>query len=90
MCADGRTAQVMQSQMIGMQSTLDRILHAVQQPQPPMYQHGRDPGQPIMSGPLPPIRAPDMYDSPSPRMGKVFPPLPGFAPPVRADAPGYF
>ncbi|GJE94983.1 Zn(II)2Cys6 transcription factor [Phanerochaete sordida] len=67
---------VMQSQMIGMQSTLDRILAAVQQP-PPMYNHGRD----SMSGPLPPIRTADMYDPPSPRAGKVFPPLPGFAPP---------
>ena len=71
----------MQSQMIGMQSMLERILQAVQQPPPPLYNQARD-GAPLMP-PLPPIRTPDMYEPPSPRAGKVFPPLPGFAPPVR-------
>ena len=76
-------SQVMQSQMIGMQSMLERILQAVQQPPPmPMYNQSRDPNAPMM-GPLPPMRAPDMYEPPSPHAGKVFPPLPGFAPPVR-------
>ena len=70
----------MQSQMIGMQSTLDRILSLVQQQPPSIYGHGREP---VVGGPLPPIRTPEMYDPPSPRTGKVFPPLPGFAPPVR-------
>ncbi|KIP11627.1 hypothetical protein PHLGIDRAFT_99458 [Phlebiopsis gigantea 11061_1 CR5-6] len=72
---------VMQSQMIGMQSMLERILQAVQQPPPmPMYNQARDPNAPMM-GPLPPMRAPDMYEPPSPHGSKVFPPLPGFAPP---------
>ena len=71
--------QVMQSQMIGMQSSLDRILSAVQtqngnapQLYTPMEAH-RD-GNPIThrngfdAGPAPAVRS--------------FPPLPGFAPPV--------
>ncbi|KAI0088000.1 hypothetical protein BDY19DRAFT_892049 [Irpex rosettiformis] len=66
---------VMQSQMIGMQSTLDRILSAVQQGPPPGF---RD--QPS----APPIRGPDVYNPPPSadhRTGRIFPPLPGFAPP---------
>ena len=66
-------AQVMQSQMIGMQSTLDRILSAVQQGPPPGFREQAP-------------RAPDVYNPPPSadhRTGRVFPPLPGFAPPVR-------
>ncbi|KAI0341976.1 hypothetical protein BDW22DRAFT_1358086 [Trametopsis cervina] len=65
---------VMQSQMIGMQSTLDRILSAVQQG-PHQGLREQPPG--------PPMRGPDMY-SPQPtdhRSNRSFPPLPGFAPP---------
>lgn len=66
----------MQSQMIGMQSSLDRILSAVQTPSLPPSQS--------MYPPLPPRETafpssrPDHY--PSPR--RQFPPLPGFAAPV--------
>ena len=67
----------MQSQMIGMQSTLDRILTAVQHGPPPGF---REP----TNGP--PMRGPDIYNpapNPDQRVGRTFPPLPGFAPPVR-------
>ncbi|TFK91597.1 hypothetical protein K466DRAFT_482404 [Polyporus arcularius HHB13444] len=84
---------VMQSQMIGMQSSLDRILSAIQSQgqnqSPPVVQHpvyptgSRD--SPILSGPLPPIRThSEMYNSPQgegPSRPRAFPPLPGFAPP---------
>ncbi|KAH9839381.1 uncharacterized protein C8Q71DRAFT_704427 [Rhodofomes roseus] len=80
---------VMQSQMIGMQSSLDRILSAIIQQsqatsalvQQSVYTNG---------GPsaIPPIRnGMDMYGSPGPsdgppvRQNRSFPPLPGFAPP---------
>jgi len=83
------TLQVMQSQMIGMQSSLDRILSAIQaqnQQTAAMVQHsvyangGSHP-------PMPPLRnGVDMYGSPGPMDGpsrgpRSFPPLPGFAPP---------
>ena len=78
----------MQSQMIGMQSSLDRILAAIQQNQsgPPQSSYNREPGPPGMGGNMPPMRGGDMYGSPGApdgRGGKMFPPLPGFAPPVR-------
>ncbi|KAJ7218066.1 hypothetical protein GGX14DRAFT_599501 [Mycena pura] len=57
---------VMQSQMIGMQSSLDRILAAVQAPQPP-YRNASE--YPSRNG----------YEAPNDR--RPFPPLPGFAPP---------
>ncbi|KAF9049734.1 hypothetical protein BJ165DRAFT_1341892 [Panaeolus papilionaceus] len=76
---------VMQSQMIGMQSSLDRILSAVQNSQ----------GAPLAGAPPhmypPPMEPPrDMAGSSQIRNGfepgpadrmRVFPPLPGFAPP---------
>lgn len=76
----------MQSQMIGMQSSLDRILSAVQNSQ----------GAPLAGAPPhmypPPMEPPrDMAGSSQIRNGfepgpadrmRVFPPLPGFAPPV--------
>lgn len=72
----------MQSQMIGMQSSLDRILAAVQQGNP--FPNGsRDVS---MFPPVPPMRNGEVYtpspgaDGPSNR--PKFPPLPGFAPPV--------
>ncbi|KAI0930218.1 hypothetical protein AcV5_006990 [Taiwanofungus camphoratus] len=79
---------VMQSQMIGMQSSLDRILSAIQtqnQATVAMVQHAvyGNGGPP----PLPSIRnGADMYGSPGPsdgppRLRRDFPPLPGFAPP---------
>lgn len=84
----------MQSQMIGMQSSLDRILSAVQQNQaasagPGMYGNGsreyhrsrfKHNSLSYADGYAPPTG-----DGPSSR--PRFPPLPGFAPPVR-DANG--
>lgn len=82
----------MQSQMIGMQSSLDRILSAIhaqsQQTaaivQHSIYANGAPPPMP------PPLRnGVDLYGSPGPVDGpsrpvpRSFPPLPGFAPPVR-------
>ncbi|CCM05451.1 uncharacterized protein FIBRA_07670 [Fibroporia radiculosa] len=81
-------SQVMQSQMIGMQSSLDRILAAIQMQgqqtaaivQQTVFANGGPP-------PLPPLRnGVDMYGSPGPaeqssRGPRSFPPLPGFAPP---------
>ncbi|GBE81182.1 hypothetical protein SCP_0309090 [Sparassis crispa] len=79
---------VMQSQMIGMQSSLDRILSAIQTQNQAtqaivqsVYANGGGPP------PAPPIRnGVDMYSSSGPaesssRSGRAFPPLPGFAPP---------
>lgn len=79
----------MQSQMIGMQSSLDRILsavqpqaqaHALQQPAYAESSARRDsylglPSVVVLQPPLIHIAAPQ-------RTGKSFPPLPGFAPPV--------
>lgn len=78
--------------MIGMQSSLDRILSAIQQQsqttaalmQQSVYSNGGPP-------PIPSIRpnGVDMYGSPGPpdgppaRHNRSFPPLPGFAAPVR-------
>ncbi|KAJ7925303.1 hypothetical protein B0H13DRAFT_2229765 [Mycena leptocephala] len=68
---------VMQSQMIGMQSSLDRILSAVQTqgagPQPPYSPH------PSRDGPEYTSR--NGFDGPSAAERRSFPPLPGFAPP---------
>lgn len=80
--------------MIGMQSSLDRILSAIQQQsqttaalmQQSVYSNGGPP-------PIPPIRpnGVDMYGSPGPsdgplvRQNRSFPPLPGFAAPVRSN-----
>ena len=81
----------MQSQMIGMQSSLDRILNAVQgqnhanaqmMHQSGMYPPSRDGaynGQPVSTGRN---DLGDPYGSPPSR--PRFPPLPGFAAPVRA------
>lgn len=81
---------VMQSQMIGMQSSLDRILSAIQAQsqqtaaivQHSIYANGAPPPMP------PPLRnGVDLYGSPGPVDGpsrpvpRSFPPLPGFAPP---------
>ena len=77
----------MQSQMIGMQSSLDRILSAVQPqnggpsmppPHPGMYMevHRDAAGMPIQHR-----NGFDPAGGPADR-GRSFPPLPGFAPPV--------
>lgn len=71
----------MQSQMIGMQSSLDRILMAVSQNQAmtPYNSGPRDPSAPSIRN------GGEMYSSPGTsdnRGGRPFPPLPGFAPPV--------
>ncbi|KAJ7045519.1 hypothetical protein C8F04DRAFT_1065085 [Mycena alexandri] len=58
---------VMQSQMIGMQSSLDRILNAVS-----VQGNGHQ-------GPYPPRDGPEYQSAPQER--RAFPPLPGFAPP---------
>lgn len=93
--------QVMQSQMIGMQSSLDRILSAIQSQNQALVQGGPaypPPGgpsreSPVMSGPMPPQRNNEMYgNSPGgqgdgPPRPRAFPPLPGFAPPVRSSTP---
>ncbi len=84
----------MQSQMIGMQSSLDRILSAIQTQQAngalPGPQTAAAPvyppptGDPLRDGPgvSPPNNGFDFGPGPSDRT-KSFPPLPGFAPPVR-------
>lgn len=77
----------MQSQMIGMQSSLDRILSAVQtqsntvmnQQQPSMYPPNMGPG-PSRDGMGYSQR--NGYDNGSNERARHFPPLPGFAPPV--------
>jgi hypothetical protein len=84
--------QVMQSQMIGMQSSLDRILSAVQSPafgnQHQGYSGSMGPGRDS-----PGFMSRNGYDthghvgaqSSQPRsQSRSFPPLPGFAPPVRS------
>lgn len=82
-------SKVMQSQMIGMQSSLDRILSAVQPqnsanpsmppPHPGMYPHM----DALRDGTGIPLQHRNGFD---PASGPVdrgrFPPLPGFAPPV--------
>ncbi|KAJ7680323.1 hypothetical protein DFH06DRAFT_1162653 [Mycena polygramma] len=66
---------VMQSQMIGMQSSLDRILSAVQTGQQPPY----SPHQSREGGEYPNRNG---FDGPGPSAERrAFPPLPGFAPP---------
>ncbi|OSD06688.1 hypothetical protein PYCCODRAFT_753896 [Trametes coccinea BRFM310] len=84
---------VMQSQMIGMQSSLDRILSAIQSQNQvmahggPVYPPGggssRD--SPVLQGAMNTRNNVDMYNSPSQGDGssrpRTFPPLPGFAPP---------
>ncbi|EMD32147.1 hypothetical protein CERSUDRAFT_119121 [Gelatoporia subvermispora B] len=82
---------VMQSQMIGMQSSLDRILMAVQNQSQAtaaiMQQTVFNGGGSLPPPPPPGMRnGVDMYSSPGPsegssRGGRAFPPLPGFAPP---------
>lgn len=84
----------MQSQMIGMQSSLDRILSAIQSQnqamvhvqQPPYPQQGSSRDSPNMPG-LRPFAPPCSIVTNSSRVeahprGRAFPPLPGFAPPV--------
>ena len=78
----------MQSQMIGLQSTLDRILHAVQgQPTgapSPAYAHPPfTPQVPFVPRGNVDIFNPQDHEDDSPRSPpqKSFPPLPGFAPP---------
>jgi septal ring-binding cell division protein DamX len=73
----------MQSQMIGMQSTLDRILSAVQSQTQLQQNMAQQAGvSPYPTGPLgrSQERFSEAGDAP-PR--SRFPPLPGFAPPVR-------
>ncbi|KAI0769452.1 hypothetical protein BD413DRAFT_85089 [Trametes elegans] len=85
---------VMQSQMIGMQSSLDRILSAIQNQnqnqamgQPYPSGGGSSHNSPVNPvGPVPAVRnSVDMYNSPGqgdgPSRPRAFPPLPGFAPP---------
>lgn len=84
----------MQSQMIGMQSSLDRILSAIQTQQAngtlPGPQNATAPAYPLPvsgdpfrdgSGVPTPNNGFDFGSGPSDR-AKSFPPLPGFAPPV--------
>lgn len=79
--------------MIGMQSSLDRILSAIQTqnqamaPSPVYNNGGRDSA--MLSGQMHNMRN-DMYNSSGssehmPRSGRSFPPLPGFAPPVNVQ-----
>ena len=81
----------MQSQMIGMQSSLDRILSAIQSqnqalaqgPGPAYPPSSRE--SPVVAPPVPvPMPAPQGDGPPRPR---AFPALPGFAPPVRVNTP---
>jgi len=75
----------MQSHMIGMQTTLDRILTTVSggpQPSltyPPVLPHGH------VAQPSPGVEFGQRPLSPRPQ----FPPLPGFAAPVRGNPPFY-
>lgn len=69
-------AQVMQSQMIGMQSSLDRILSAVQ-----TQSAGPQPAYPPRDGPEFEARNSFEGNGTAPER-RAFPPLPGFAPPV--------
>ncbi|TRM69774.1 hypothetical protein BD626DRAFT_475226 [Schizophyllum amplum] len=82
---------VMQSQMIGLQTSLDRILHAVQggpAPPPNSAPGSMPPPGPLFPAPAPPHRDGPFPPPPPPRNGfdsdrprGDFPPLPGFAPP---------
>ena len=79
----------MQSQMIGMQSSLDRILAAVQaQAMPPPGAFPPTPrsenGSYSASGVRPPpgVYDPALMQDDRPGSARQFPPLPGFAPPV--------
>ncbi|KAG6837718.1 hypothetical protein H0H93_003520 [Arthromyces matolae] len=76
--------KVMQSQMIGMQSSLDRILSAIQTQQAMGAQQMYNGAGPSRDGsgfmPPPPRNAFDM-GPPQTDRAKSFPPLPGFAPP---------
>jgi hypothetical protein len=86
----------MQSQMIGLQTSLDRILAAVTQPGapgvlppgPPIYPQTirEDPGYVTnVSGTrtgLDPQYDPALMQDQRPPAQRTFPPLPGFAPPV--------
>lgn len=82
----------MQSQMIGMQSSLDRILSAIQAQQAisqqQMFNNGAGPSR---EGPgfMPPPRNGFNMGPPQPQTDplKSFPPLPGFTPPVSQPAP---
>ena len=91
--------QVMQSQMIGMQSSLDRILNAIQSQsqnqapaqQPPaqhspLYPGGSSRGSPVLPGPLPPIRARFETHNSHPRQGDG-PSRPRTFPPLPGFAP---
>lgn len=84
----------LQSQMIGMQSSLDRILSAVDPhhvppphpgamaPPPPGYPPpGMEPPRDPMGGPPPPRPGYEMGPVPVIDRTRAFPPLPGFAPP---------
>ena len=97
----------MQSQMIGLQNSLDRILNVIQggqggpssnpgsfasppydQSMPPPPQ-GRDMQNVYLPANGPPRTNVDIFNpqpagSPRSSSGKSFPPLPGFAPPVRS------
>ena len=89
----------MQSQMIGLQSSLDRIFSAIQGQVSPAAQapspyaptisptSSRDAHSAYLPANGPPRGTVDIFnprsDSPEPHVRKSFPPLPGFAPPVR-------
>lgn len=86
-------AQVMQSQMIGLQSSLDRILSAIQGQVPPTAgRYGPTTARDIQSVYMPANGPPrgsvdifnpsDVDEQPQRPQQKSFPPLPGFAPPV--------
>ena len=73
----------MQSQMIGMQSSLDRILMLLSQNQAGMHPPS------MASAPMMRNNG-EGYNQANPTEGqrpRQFPPLPGFAPPVSADTP---
>lgn len=88
--------KVMQSQMIGLQTSLDRILAAVTQPGAPGVMPPGPPIYPqaIRDGPgyvtnvsgtrtgLDPQYDPALMQDQRPPAQRTFPPLPGFAPPV--------
>lgn len=85
--------------MIGMQSSLDRILSAVDPhhvppphpgamaPPPPGYPPpGMEPPRDPMGGPPPPRPGYEMAPVPVLDRTRAFPPLPGFAPPVSSKS----
>lgn len=101
----------MQSQMIGLQNSLDRILNVIQGgqsvpgngsfPSPPYDQsmppppQGRDMQGVYLPANGPPRTNVDIFNpqtsgSPRSSSGKSFPPLPGFAPPVRRHTSNAF